>query len=149
MSNVANKKRELHNAIVLDTSNVPAFPTGPNGDGRMLFAGDFKGACVMGMSWVVSGTFDLTSLDGKLQHSDDGSVWHDVDATNIKFTQLAANGNEYVEIDHESYQLKPYLRFALTAGGAGTTTNVALYIHYQQPDAKGHLAPPGMLDRRF
>lgn len=147
MVNVAEKKRTMHNAIVLDTSNVPSFPTGPDSDGKMVFAGDFRGATILGMSWVISGTFDITTADGKLQHSDDGTTWHDVDATNLKFTQLAASGTEFVGIDPELYQFKPFLRFALTAGGAGTTTNIALYIHYLQCGAKGNLAPPGMVDK--
>lgn len=139
---VANKRRTIHNAIVLDTSNVPSFPSGPDSDGRVVFAGDFTGAKVLGMEWLVTGTFDLTTLDGKLQHSDDGSTWHDVDATNAVFTQLSAVGDEYVEMPADT-TLKRYLRFALTAGSSGTTTNVELRIYYQQCGAKGALAPPG------
>ena len=150
--NVNRKRRVVHNAIVLDTSNVPAFPTGPTanaaGHDVMAFAGDFAGACVLGMEIVVSGTFDLTTLDGKLQHSYDGTTWHDVDATNLKFTQLSANGSQFVGIPEDSYPLKRFLRFALTAGASGTTTNVELAIYYQQVAAPGSLAYAGTVDRK-
>jgi hypothetical protein len=147
ITNVARKRRVMHDAIVLDTSNVPSFPAGPSG-GVMSFAGDFAGAHVLGMEWVVSGTFDLTSLDGKLQHSDDGTTWHDVDATSLKFAQLTANGSQYVPvIDQSAETLKRFLRFALTAGASGTTTNVQLAIYYHQILAPGHLAYAGMVDR--
>ena len=145
--NVSRKKREVHNAIVLDTSNVPAFPTGPTA-GVMAFAGDFAGALVRGIEWVVSGTFDLTTLDGKLQHSDDGTTWHDVDASSLAFTQLSANGSQYLPVlDQSAETLKRFLRFALTAGASGTTTNVALYVYYEQIGAPGHLAYAGLADR--
>lgn len=150
--NTARKRRILSSGIVLDTSNVPSFPTGPTanaaGHDVMSFAGDFAGARVMGMEWVVGGTFDLTTLDGKLQHSDDGTTWHDVDASNLAFTQVNAVGSEFVDIDPDSYQLKRFLRFALTAGAAGTTTTVELAIYYQQVGAPGHLAYAGTVDRK-
>jgi hypothetical protein len=148
VTNVARKRRVMHNAIVLDTANVPAFPSGPNADGVMKFAGDFAGAHILGMEWVISGTFDLTTINGKLQHSDDGVLWHDVDATSLSFTQLAANGSEYIPVlDQSAETLKRFLRFALTAGAAGTTTNIELAIYYQQIRAPGHLAYAGMVDR--
>ena len=145
-ANVSRKRRVMNNAIVLDTSNVPAFPTGPTA-GVMKFAGDFAGACVKGIEWVVSGTFDLTTLDGKLQHSDDGVTWHDVDASTLAFTQLSANGSQYIPvIDGSAESLKRFLRFALTAGASGTTTNVELAVYYHQISAPGHLAYAGMSD---
>lgn len=153
MSNVSRKRRVLNDAIVLNTSNVPSFPSGPTnnaaGHGVMAFAGDFAGACVKGIEWVVSGTFDLTTLDGKLQHSDDGTTWHDVDATTLAFAQLSANGSQYIPVLDESAEtLKRHLRFALTAGGAGTTTNVELAVYYHQIRAPGSLAYAGTVDRK-
>jgi len=146
MHNVSRKRRVMNNAIVLDTSNVPAFPSGPT-NGVMKFAGDFAGACVKGIEWVVSGTFDLTTLDGKLQHSDDGVTWHDVDASSLAFTQLSANGSQYIPvIDGSAESLKRFLRFALTAGASGTTTNVELAVYYQQVRAPGNLAYAGTPD---
>ncbi len=147
VENVARKRRTLHDAIVLDTSNVPAFPSGPTA-GVMKFAGDFEGARVLGIQWTIGGTFDLTTINGKLQHSDDGVTWHDVDATSLKFTQLAAVGSEYVPVlDQSAETLKRFLRFALTAGASGTTTNVKLSVFYNQLSAPGHLAYAGMVDR--
>jgi len=147
VTNVSRKRRVMHDAIVLDTSNVPAFPSAP-ASGVMKFAGDFAGAHILGIEWVVSGTFDLTALDGKLQHSYDGVTWHDVDASTLAFTQLAANGSEYIPVlDQSAETLKRFLRFALTAGAAGTTTNVELAVYYQQHRAPGHLAYAGMVDR--
>ncbi len=147
VTNVARKRRVMHNAIVLNTSNVPAFPSGPTA-GVMKFAGDFAGAHILGMEWVISGTFDLTTINGKLQHSDDGTTWHDVDSASLAFTQLAANGSEYIPVlDQSAETFKRFLRFVLTAGGAGTTTNVELAIYYQQHSAPGHLAYAGMVDR--
>lgn len=146
-SNVARKRRVLTDAILLDTAVLPAFPTGPNSDGVMKFAGDLAGARVLGMEWVVSGTFDLTTLDGKLQHSDDGVTWHDVDATTLAFAQLAANGSQFVPIiDTSAESLKRFLRVSLTAGASGTTTNVEVALYYQQIAAPGHLAYGGMVD---
>lgn len=142
---VARKARVVHDAIVLDTSQVPSFPSDST-SGVMKFLGDFEGAEILGIEWIVSGTFDLTTLDGKLQHSNDGSVWHDVDATNLAFTQLAANGNEWLPIP-DGIAFKRFLRFALTAGGAGTTTNVKLIVYYNQIRAPGTLAYAGRVDR--
>jgi hypothetical protein len=148
MTNVSRKRRVISNAIHLATGVLPAFPTGPT-DGVMKFAGDLAGACVKGIEWIVSGTFDVTTLDGKLQHSDDGVAWHDVDASSLAFTQLTANGSQYIPVIDESAEtLKRFLRFSLTNGSSGTTTNLQLHIYYQQISAPGHLAYGGMVDGR-
>lgn len=147
MPNVANKRRVLTDAILLDSANLPAFPSGPNADGRVVFAGDMTGALISGMEWVISGTFDLTSLNGKLQTSDDGVTWHDVDGA--AFTAASAVGSEYVELDPDSTQFKRYVRVALTAGAAGTTTNVEVALLFQQCAARGVLSPPGKYDTKF
>lgn len=143
---VARKIRQLHDAIVLDTSNVPAFPSAHTAE-VMKFKGDFQGALVLWIQWIVSGTFDLTTLDGKLQQSEDGSTWYDVDTTNLAFTQLAANGDELLHVPANTHFMR-YLRVALTAGASGTTTNVEIRVGYHQIGAPGPLAYAGTRARR-
>lgn len=146
MQNVMRKRRVLTSGILLDTADLPAFPSGPT-DGVMKFAGDMAGAAIGGLEWIVAGTFDLTTLDGKLQHSDDGVTWHDVDASVLKLAQLAAVGSEFVHVpDTASYSFKRFLRIALTAGAAGTTTTVEVALYYDQVGAPGHLAYAGLVD---
>ncbi len=143
---VGQKTRVVHDAIVLDDSNVPSWPT-EDTDGVTKYSGDFQGAEICGIEWTVSGTFDLGTLDGMLEHSDDGAVWDPVEATNLKFAQLAANGHEWLPIP-DGLAFKPFLRFALLAGNSGTTTNVKLLVHYNQIRAPGTLAYAGRVDRR-
>ncbi len=146
MSNnpVASKRRELVNASVTATIQLPAFPTGPNATGHLVFPGDMKGADIALISWIVTSFTGLTSIDGKLQHSADGVIWEDVDATNLAFAQATANTNESLDVPTEQ-GMNRFLRMAFTEVGTGSAT-VVVNAAYCQPKPYGHMAPPGQHD---
>jgi hypothetical protein len=138
-----NKTRVLVNKSVTATENEPDFPTGPNSSGRMVFAGDLTGAKIGLFTWVVTSFTGLTSIDAKIQHSDDGSTWYDV--TNLAFTQATGNTSAAKQVPADT-QFMRYIRVVLTVVGTGSAT-VKVYCHFNQCHAKGNLAPPGYIDR--
>lgn len=146
----SNKRRKVLNGVtVAATSNLPAFPSAGAAASPQVFAGDLSGAEVIGIEWKAVNTAGTNpTLDAKLQHSRDGIKWHDVDATNAKFTQAAlalATTEQFVQIP-ANLELMKYLRLAFTIGGtAGPSYTVTWWVLFNQLGPKGNLAPPGYL----
>lgn len=138
MSDQTNDKvRIFANAVTFSaTATYPgtSFPTSRDPD---LFIGDMKGAEVSGISWLVASATGAGTIDGKIQHSADGTNWSDV---TTDFTQLAADGAEFVDLTAEP--LLRYIRFVVTKGGTFGCT-LTLRAHFKQTGAKGRYAPPG------
>lgn len=137
------KVRTLVNKSITATETEPDFPTGPNSSNRVVFVGDLKGAKIGHFTWVVSAFTGLTSIDAKVQHSDDGSAWYDV--ASLTFTQATGNTSAVKQVPADT-QFKPYIRIAFTVVGSGSAT-VVVTCNYQQCGARGPLAPPGYIER--
>ncbi len=147
MDHVATRKtRTLLDAVVKATAaaeGLPAFPTGPNSSGRVVFAGDLGGARIGTIIWT--GTFSgFTAADLTIQHSDDGATWTTLKA----FTQAVASpvAAEIALLDTDPVP-KPYIRGLLTMTGTPGTSTHTIKVNYEQMEPRGHLAPPGYVDR--
>ena len=139
---VASKSRCLFcDVVVSATISLPVFPTGPDSDGRMVFAGDMRGCEVGDVHIDVSNWDSLTSLDFDIETSDDGVDW-DVWKSSSQFT---GNGHERIYAKAADGGLSSFIRATITQVGVGTAT-VAVHISHNVVGSKGRLAPPGQLD---
>jgi hypothetical protein len=156
MPYVASKQRYLAGSRNVDTNAetgqvlasatataYPTFPTGPT-DGVVLFAGDMKGADVVGAIWNMTVLTTFTAADATLQVSEDGTTWETYKA----FTQKSAIGSELIEFDQETDGNAPrYWRVLLDMTGTpGTSTHIVKLL-FRQVGPRGEYAPPGKLDR--
>ena len=147
MDHVATRKtRTIIDAAVKATAaaeGLPAFPTGPNSSGRVVFAGDLQGARIGTLRWT--GTFSgFTAADLTVQHSDDGENWTTLKA----FTQAVASpvAAEIALLDTDPVP-KAYVRGLVTMTGTPGTSTHTLKASYEQIEPRGNLAPPGWVDR--
>ena len=142
----SQKTRTLINAQTLASATAagyPEFPTGPDANGRVVFAGDFIGARIGTIRWT--GTFSgFTAADLTIQHPDDGATWTTLKA----FTQAASSpiAAEIALLDTDPTP-KAYLRGLLDMTGTPGTSEHTVEVDYSQIAARGHLAPPGYVDR--
>lgn len=142
-SPVYSKKRELVNASVTATIGLPAWD--PDAD-PLKFVGDMQGAKIGGTRLEVEDWDSLTTLDVKLQHSDDLSVWTDVDATNLAFTQASGNTTEELDVPDDTF-FKRFVRAYCTVAGTGSAT-VQVYLYFSQCGPRGLLSSPGKVARK-
>ena len=145
----ANKTRLLYSdALVEADGNFPAFPTGPTAqtapvDPRVLYAGDMKGAEILGFEFGCGALTTITALDATIQHSLDGVVWHTLKA----LTQATAAAKTFSDLDDGDPEPLRFLRVAIAATGTyGSAADVYVKIAFRQCGAKGAWAPPGMVD---
>lgn len=143
----ARKTRTIIDAAVKATAaaeGLPAFPTGPDANGRVVFAGDLSGARISGFRWT--GTFTgFTAADLTVQHSDDGENWYDLKA----FTQDSSGPaiDQYLPLLDTDPAPMAYIRGKVTMTGTPGTSTHTLKAEYEQVGPRGHLAPPGYVDR--
>jgi hypothetical protein len=137
-SPVYTKRRKLVNQSVPATVNLPVWD--PDGD-PLVYIGDFKGAIIGGFDWVLTDKAGGGTLDGVWQHSDDLSIWADIDATNLSFTQATGDTSETLDVPDDTF-IKRHIRLKLTKGTTLVQTVVAS-VYFKQPFCKGTLAPPG------
>ena len=143
-SPVYRKQRVLVNAVsVTATINLPAFPDGSADP--LVFAGALGGAKVGGYSIEVASWSGLTSIDAKIQHSDNGSDWEDVDATNLAFTQATGNTTEDLDVPDDTF-MQRFQRVAFTVVGTGSAA-VTVKAAYLQCGPRDQLAPPGLTNK--
>ena len=147
MDHVAtNKTRTLVDEEVVETATAtgyPTFPTGPDSSGRVVFAGDFTGCRIGTIRWAA--TFSgFTAADLTIQHSDDGENWTTLKA----FTQAASSpvAAEIALLDTDPVP-KNYVRGLIDMTGTPGTSTHTITVSYAQIGARGHLAPPGYVDR--
>lgn len=148
MDHVAVRKtRTLFSGQVKTTAAAeafPAFPTGPDSTGHVVFAGDLGGARIAGFLW--SGTFSgFTAADLTIEHSNDGVTWVTLKA----FTQDVASpiGPAFLPLLDTDPVPMPYIRGLVTMTGTPGTSTHTLTAEYEQIGPRGHLAPPGYVDR--
>jgi hypothetical protein len=127
-------------------TQYPSFPTGPNSDGVVVFAGDMKGAEVIGARWDMSTLTTFTAADAKLQISPNGSDWTDVDGG--VFTQKSAIGSETIIFDDaDEPGASRFWRVELDMTGTPGTSEHFVELLYKQVGCKGKMAPPGYVDK--
>lgn len=142
----ANKTRTLVDAQVVATATAtgyPTFPTGPDSNNRVVFAGDFQGARIGTVRW--SGSMSgFTAADLTLQHSSDGQNWTTLKA----FTQQTGASWTDVEIALLDTDPAPkaYIRALVDMTGTPGTSTHTVKVDYTQVGPRGHLAPPGYID---
>ncbi len=139
---VGNKRRTLHSDTLLEADGqFPAFPTGSATP--VLFAGDFKGAEIIGFEFSTGAFTTVTNLDATIQHSMDGVIWHTLKA----LTQATGAANTQADLDDGDPEPFRFLRVDLSATGAyGSVASVAVRVIFRQPGARGPWSPPGMPD---
>ena len=130
---------------VTATINLPSFPIGPDSNGFVSFAGAMGQVKIGGFDIAVASFTGLDSIDAKIQHSDDGSTWTDVDATNLAFTQATGNTTEQLDVPDDTF-FKQYIRVAFTVVGSGSAA-VTVRVFYAQCGLRDRLAPPGTRDK--
>lgn len=147
MDHVGTRKtRTLVDAQVVATATAtgyPTFPTGPDSNNRVVFAGDFQGCRVGTARWTGSMS-GFTAADLTLQHSDDGENWTTLKA----FTQQTGASWTDVEIallDTDPVP-KAFLRALVDMTGTPGTSTHTVKVSYEQVGPRGHLAPPGYVD---
>ena len=141
-----NKSRLLLDAFELETATAtpaPAFPTGPDANGRVVFAGDFMGCRIGSIRWF--GTFSgFTAADLTVQHSDDGENWTTLKA----FTQVTSSPfNASISLLVSDPVPKRFLRALLDMTGTPGSSVHSIEVSFAQEGARGSLAPPGYIDR--
>lgn len=121
----------------------PAFPTGPDANGRVVFAGDMSGAKVAGVRWDMSVLTTFTAADCAIQVSPNGVDWE----TYVTMTQKSAVGSEELYFDMTNNDASPKFWRALIdmTGTPGTSSHV-VELMYSQCGPVGPLAPPGRID---
>ena len=139
---VANKIRVLHSDSLLEADgNFPAFPDGSSTP--VLFAGDMKGAEILGFEFDCGALTTITALDATIQHSMDGTVWHTLKA----LTQATGAAKTAADLDDGDPEPMRFLRVALAKTGTyGSAADVAVRVLFRQPGARGPWSPPGMPD---
>ena len=142
-----NKTRALATDEVLESADpaaYPTFPTGPDANGRVVFAGDLMGARIGSIRWKGSMS-GFTAADLTIQHSDDGTAWHTLKA----FTQVTSSpwDVEVTPLEGTDPQAKRFLRALLDMTGTPGTSTHTVEVHFSQDGPRGALAPPGFVDR--
>ena len=146
----ASKRRVLLDEEVVATAaatGYPSMPTGPDADGRVLFAGDFRGARIVSFEWLLSVLDTFTAADLTIQHSSDGINWFTLKA----FTQKTAIDTGTLPtiiylLDSDPKPL-PFIRALVDMTGAPGTSTHSVWVNYDQLGPRGPYAPPGMIDR--
>jgi hypothetical protein len=141
------KRRKIVDALVKATAAAqasPAFPTGPDANGRVVFLGDLQGARIGSFEW--SGTFSgFTAADCTIQHSSDGTNWYTLKA----FAQQASSpfvAAAIALLDTDPVPMR-YVRALITMTGTPGTSMHTVTANFEQVSARGPLAPPGYVDR--
>ena len=93
-----------------------------NGGAIDLATRDFQGAVVFARTGDIEGSPSATSVEVKLQESDDATAWADIDGATATIT--AAQTGATIRVDQPQ---KRYLRAVLTVSfTGGTSPNVAV-----------------------
>lgn len=139
----ARKVRVLVDQVITADGPLPAFPTGPDANDRVVFLGDFKGAEILGFEFTSGAFTDITALDCNIEHSLDGANWHVLKAL-VQKLGAACTLDDLDDGDPEPLR---YLRANFSAtGNYGQAAGVKIKIAFRQVGAKGAFAPPGVLE---
>lgn len=142
-SAVGSKRRVLHNAAVTADGGSPTFPSGPTA-GVISFAGDMKGADIVGFQFTCGALTTITALDATIQHSPDGTNWSTLKA----LTQATGASVTHADLDDGDPEPFRYLRVLFAATGTyGSAAGVKVEVIYSQCRPKGEYAPPGKVDQ--
>jgi len=145
---VAVKKRDLVTSQTISAAvSKPDFPTGPDTDGRIQYAGDFQGARILGFEFENGALTGVTTFGCTIEHSDTGAsgTWTTLKA----LTGATAAGLTRTMLTDSDPMACRYLRatFAATAGAFGSVVTVIIRVLYEQHGAPGKMRPPGYVDR--
>lgn len=142
----AQKQRDLVDSQVVATATAtgyPAFPAGPDSDGVVAFAGDFRGCLIQAAVWVMANLTTFTDADCTLQTSHDGVAWHTLKV----FTQKAADGTEKIDLLDTDPKALRFVRALIDMTGTPGTSTHDVEIHFVQlAQARGGYAD-GIPDR--
>lgn len=142
---VAPKTRTIVDEEVVATATAtayPAFPTGPDANGKVVFLGDMLGTFIAGFRWF--GTFSgFTDADCTIQTSNDGENWTTLKA----FTQQSTSPFDTTIwlLDTDPRPLR-FVRALIDMTGTPGTSTHSIEVHYQQVGPRGPMAD-GIPDR--
>lgn len=120
--------------VLVDDETVTADVRLPAYTHGQAWKADLRGAEIGAARLTVTGYDSLTTLDVKLQDSDDGESWDDWKA----FTQLAANGSEILDMDDERSP-KRFVAAYCDVDGSGSAV-VRVELDYRQVGPRGEYA---------
>lgn len=141
----SSKTRRLVDDQVVATATAtgyPTFPTGPDANGVVKFAGDFLGARIVGARWTLTNLTTFTAADCTLETSEDGETWRTLKA----FAQLTANGTLYLDLLDTDPHPQRFIRALIDMTGTPGTSTHRVDVFYDQVGPRGAYAPPGTPD---